>query len=123
MNSLNQVSNVVSTSRFLNSAAAATLDLPPRGSSNEAREYFQRRPKATTDDVKIPAQPGLPIIPRRGSTGEAARILGCSTSLVRWLIQTGQLQHVERPGKRLYLLDLDEVHRFRIKKMAEREES
>lgn len=62
-----------------------------------------------------------PRIPRRhGSTQEAAQILGCSTSLVRWLIATGEFEHVERPGKRIYLLDLDEVHRYRLKKMEER---
>lgn len=123
MNSINQVSNVVSTSRFFHSAAAATMDIPPRGSSTEARSYFQRRAAHQTAAAikeETTARPGLPILPsRRGSTAEAAQILGCSTSLVRWLIATGELVHVERPGKRQYLLDLDEVHRYRLKKMVD----
>ena len=59
-------------------------------------------------------------LPRRGTTREAARILGCSTSLVRQLIAFGELENVERPGKRVYVLDLDEVRAYRRKKMIER---
>lgn len=89
-----------------------------------AKSYFARRDEreaAAALEAQTAAQPGLPFLPRRrGSTAEAAQILGCSTSLVRWLIASGELVHVERPGKRQYLLDLDEVHRYRLKKMEER---
>lgn len=93
-------------------------------SSAEARSYFQRSAQAQAQadaERELSVQPGKPLVPgRRGNTSEAARILGCSTSLVRWLIRMGELQHVERPGKRTYLLDLDEVHRYRLRKMEER---
>jgi excisionase family DNA binding protein len=83
---------------------------------NESQSYFDR---SGPNPFSLPAND--PRVPRRmGSSQDAARILGCSTSLVRWLIATGELEHVERPGKRLYLLDLDEVHRYRLSKMEER---
>jgi excisionase family DNA binding protein len=126
---MNQL-NHISTASVLHSSPTLFTSVrgPAASSGEEARSYFQRRgaaPAATTVPAPAPlgnrAQPGSPILPsRRGSTAEAAQILGCSTSLVRWLIATGELRHVERPGKRQYLLDLDEVHRYRLKKMEER---
>lgn len=114
---MNALLHSASISAFNSSAASS--------SSPQARSYFQRQAEqrlATAADRHTAVQPGKPIVPsRRGSTAEAARILGCSTSLVRWLIATGELRHVERPGKRLYLLDLDEVHRYRLRKMEQRD--
>jgi len=61
-----------------------------------------------------------PLKPKlRGSTRDAAKILGCSASLIRQLIALGELEGVERPGKRVYLLDLEEVQRYRKRKMTE----
>lgn len=65
-----------------------------------------------------PSQPSGPEpLPERGTTRDAAEILGCSVSLVRLLISTGELRNIERPGRRVYRLDLAEVRDYRRRKM------
>lgn len=81
------------------------------GSSSPAQKPLQ------PDESYVGAGSG-PVRPR-GTTQDAARILGCSPALVRRLIACGELRRIERPGKRVYVLDLDEVHAYRRRKMQE----
>lgn len=77
--------------------------------------FVDDMPDPEAEDEDAVAAPTL--IVRRVNTTEAARILGCSSSLVRWLIHAGELKNIERPGKRVYLLDADEVVAYRTRKM------
>ena len=55
-----------------------------------------------------------------GSTGDAAAILGCTTSGVRKLIEQGRLKNVVRQSNSSYVLDLNEVRDLRkMEGMAE----
>lgn len=77
---------------------------------------------AQTQQSQNPAPSAPPQdepLPERGTTRDAARILGCSLSLVRWLISTGELRNVERPGRRVYRIDLAEVRQYRERKMRQ----